>query len=85
MMVMMRDPLSVLYGNVWQVLGPQNKATTFSSTPSLFFTLPLNIIAARNHTSATFNIWGEEGDAYQVSGDNNLSLIPLLVVVQDEM
>ena len=35
--------------------GPQNKATTFSSTPSLFLTLPLKIIAARNHTSATFN------------------------------
>ena len=46
----------LMEGAKGQVLGHQNKATTFSSTPSLFFTLPLNIIAAKNHTLATFNI-----------------------------
>ena len=50
----------LMEGAKGQVLGHQNKATTFSSTPSLFFTLPLNIIAAKNHTLATFNS-GEAG------------------------
>ena len=53
--------------------GPQNKATTFSSTPSLFLTLPLKIIAARNHTSATFN----SGEA----GCKQLAVIPIFASI----
>ena len=63
----------LMEGAKGQVLGHQNKATTFSSTPSLFLTLPLKIIAARNHTSATFN----SGEA----GCKQLAVIPIFASI----